>query len=355
MKKTLAIFLSVLLICISIAPMGAAVSNPGLATKVLEGEYNPDGAGVTSVTDATFTVVVKAPKVTKLTGVNLYLSFDSSVLAVKSASAAGSYDEAENFIPFFNGLPVSGFKRGSDCEYSFGWVSNDGVTKKVAKDLFYVTFSVIDTTKTETSINLYVDEFLTEDGNDENDIKSTTIIENKIITFNFPEDMTVPTTEVTPTEEGDGEESPDVANDLLQIIRDMLNGNGVTFADFVDAIANILGNAELTDIIERLVDGNIDLQSGFIGILEGFGLDFSMFEDILNKIIEFLAGLFGGGEEGGDATTAVSTTSAGNATTAEGSSSGSEQTGDAGIALAASVCVLGSVAFVLTKKKKETV
>ena len=42
-------------------------------------------------------------------------------------------------------------------------------------------------------------------------------------------------------------------------------------------------------------------------------------------------------------------------TTAEGSSQGSEETGDAGIALAATICVAASAAFVLTRKKKETV
>ena len=133
----------------------------------------------------------------------------------------------------------------------------------------------------------------------------------------------------------------------------MLNGNGVTFADFADAIANMLGNAEITDIIEQLVDGNVDISDLFQNILDGLGLDFSMLEDLLNKIIEFLKGLFGGDDE----TKAPSTTAAAPnlETTAEGSSQGSEETGDAGIALAATICVAASAAFVLTRKKKETV
>ena len=138
----------------------------------------------------------------------------------------------------------------------------------------------------------------------------------------------------------------------------MLQGNGVTFADFADAIANMLGNAEITDIIEQLVDGNVDISDLFKNILESLGLDFGMLEDLLNKIIEFLKGLFGGDDEtkAPSTTAAITTEAAPNLeTTAEGSSQGSEDTGDAGIALAATICVAASAAFVLTRKKKETV
>jgi hypothetical protein len=88
-------------------------------------------------------------------------------------------------------------------------------------------------------------------------------------------------------------------------------------------------------------------------ILEGLGLDFGSFEDLLNKIIEFLEGLFGGGSGDGDDTTAATTDSAAASTTAKASSSESEKTGDVGIALAATVCVVSTAAFVLTRKKKE--
>ena len=93
----------------------------------------------------------------------------------------------------------------------------------------------------------------------------------------------------------------------------------------------------------------------FQQILEGLGLDFSDLEDLLNKIIDFIMGLFGGDDDNQVTTTAPATTAAPNLeTTAEGSSQGSEETGDAGIALAATICVAASAAFVLTRKKKET-
>ena len=361
MKKVLAIFLSALLICISLAPMSLAAAGPELATRVIEGNYSETAGQVASVTTTTFTVVVKAPRGTqKLVGVNLYFEFDPAVLSVAKAGLAGAVDADGNVTPNFNGLFVSGLKSGTDNQYTMAWVpSGEGVSKNQARDLIYITFNVLDTTKTQTSLNLYVDEYRTDDGNADNDItKTTKFLENRIVNFDLPEDAP-PATTVPETEtEGDGTSADDI-NKLLQMIRDMLNGNGVTFADFADAIANMLGNAELTDIIEQLVDGNIDVSDLFQQILASLGLDFGSFEDILNKIIEFIMGLFDkGGDD--DKTTAVATTSAnagpGSAsTTAAGSSQCSEKTGDMGVALAATVCVAASAAFVLTRKKKETV
>ncbi len=355
MKKVLAIFLSALLICISIAPMSLAVAGPGLATRVVEGNYSETASQVASVTTNTFTVVIKAPKgIQKLVGVNLYFDFDPAVLSVVKAGLAGAVDADGNTTANFSGILVSGLKANTDNEYAMAWIpSGDGVSKNQSRDLIYITFSVLDTTKTQTSLNLYVDEFRTDDGNAENDIVKTTLLENRIVNFNFPVDTPPATTAPSTEAEGDGTSASDI-NKLLQIIRDMLSGNGVTFADFADAIANMLGNAELTDIIEQLVDGNVDISDFFQEILSGLGLDFGSFEDILNKIIEFIMSLFNPDK---DKTTAVDTTAAnpGSAsTTAKGSSTGSEKTGDMGVALAATVCVAASAAFVLTRKKKET-
>ena len=106
-------------------------------------------------------------------------------------------------------------------------------------------------------------------------------------------------------------------------------------------------------MIEQLVDGAFSIGDAFLEILKGLGLDFDSFEDILNAIIDFFEGIFGGGE---DDTTANQTTNgagSGDDTTSAGSVSGSEGTGDAGVALAATVCVAAAATFVLTRKKKE--
>lgn len=357
MKKVLAIFLSALLVCISIAPMSIAAAGPELATRVTEGNYSETAGQVASVTTTTFTVVVKAPKgIQKLVGMNLYFEFDPAVLSVAKAGLAGTVDAEGNAVPNFNGLFVSGLKSGSDNQYTMAWASNSGVSKNQSRDLVFITFNVLDTSKTQTSLNLYIDEFRTEDGNNNNDVTKTVLYENRVLNFNFPAD-TPPATTAPVTDAEEGETDASDINKLLQIIRDLLAGNGVTFADFADAIANMLGNAELTDIIEQLVDGDVDISELFQEILSGLGLDFGSFEDILNKIIDFIMGLINGGGDD-KPTNAVASTAAGGAdgsasTTAAGSSSSSEKTGDMGVALAATVCVAASAAFVLTRKKKE--
>ncbi|MBE6801549.1 MAG: hypothetical protein E7530_01540 [Ruminococcaceae bacterium] len=354
MKKILAIFLSALLICISVAPMSIAAETPVLTTLVTEGDYAESASQVAAVSTTTFTVVLKAPKgIKKLVGVNLYFEFDPTVISVAKAGLAGADDGSGNITPNFNGLLVSGLKSGTDNQYAMAWIpSGDGVSKNQSRDLLFITFNVRDTSKLSTSLNLYIDEFRTDD-KVENDITTTTLYENRVINFNFPPDTPPVTEGDTSTGEGDSSEVGEI-NGLLQVIRDMLSGNGVTFADFADAIANVLGNAEITDIIEQLIDEDIDISDLFQKILSGLGLDFGSFEDLLNKIIEFLSNLFGGGSGDGDKTTAVATTNAAAAsTTAKASSSESEKTGDVGIALAATVCVVSTAAFVLTRKKKE--
>lgn len=345
MKKVLAVLLAVLLVA-GIMPTAFAVATPGLATRVIEGSYDAAALEVSSVTTDTFTVVVKSPAITKLVGLNMFVDFDTEQLKVVNAGPVGTEDEDGNFNPNFSGEWAHGLK-SNKYQYSFGFISTSGVTKKSAKDLVYITFKIIDSTQPSTTINLYINEFLTEDGNDSNEIITTTLAESQIITLNLPEPITTdPNAEETTDTPADAEST----NALIKIIRDLLSGNGVTFEDYADAILNLIGNAEITDMVEQLVDGAFSISDAFLEILKGLGLDFDSFEDILNAIIDFFMGLFGGGD---DTTKAEATTNAANATTSAGSSSGSEGTGDAGIALAATVCVAAAATFVLTRKKKE--
>ena len=344
MKKFLAVILAIMLV-VGIMPTAFAVATPGLATRVIEGSYNKEALGVTSVTSEMFTIIIKSPAVTKLVGLNMFVDFDTEQLKVLEAGPVGTTDEDGNFKPNFSGEWAHGLK-SNKYQYSFGFISTSGVTKKNETDLIYVTFKVIDSTRPTTTINLYINEFLTEDGNDENEIITNTLAESQIITLNLPEQITTdPNKEDTSDDPADAEST----NALVQVIRDLLSGNGVTFEDYADAILNLVGNAEITDMIEQLVDGAFSIGDAFLEILKGLGLDFDSFEDILNEIIDFFEGLFGGGDD----TTAQQTTNAANATTSAGSVSGSEGTGDAGIALAATVCVAAAATFVLTRKKKE--
>jgi hypothetical protein len=343
MKKALAIFLTALLICIMAAPMGSAVAGPDLTAGVIEGEYSSTGSEAASVTTTTFTVVVKAPAVKNFVGFNMYFEYDPAILRVKSAGLATDADGNVNF----SGLDVQGPKAHTDNQYAVAWIpsTQTGITKTAERDLVYITFNVIDTTKDETPLYIYIDEFRTDDGVKENDIAGTVLYGSEIIDFNYPENtppaVDLPDDDVTEEEATQAEK----INMLLQLIRDYLNGNGVTLGDFIDAIANTMGNAELADIVEQLVDGNVNISGSFADFLESLGFDFDMLEEFLNMIIDFIMSLLNPGE---DAPSEEDTTSG-------GSSSESEKTGDVGIALAATVCVLSSAAFVLTRKRKEII
>ena len=359
MKKVLSVVLSVMLFAIMLVPAAYALVTPGVTIRAAEGEYAEDAVAKEVIEDTTFTVYFKMPAVEKLTGVSMYVDFDKSVLEVVEGGQAGKIVEG-TLTPYFrSGIFASGIKTLADNQYAFGWSDLNGIDKSKATDFSYLTFKVKDPSVSSTTLNLYINEFKTDDGDDDNDVNSTTLAESKVVYFNF-EDVSIPETSEAETEPT----SPQDINDLIQIIKDMLSGNGATFEDFADAITNILGNADITDMIEQLIGGDIDIGGGFSDLLGGLDLDFGAFEDILNTIIDFFKGLFGPG--GNDdpvnptqaPTQATNTTQAASgdpATTANGSQQGSEGTGDAGIALAATVCVAAGVAFVLTRKKKETV
>lgn len=357
MKKALSIVLSVLIVVIGIAPAAFAVYKPGVAMRVTKGAYTGEPQDIGTVKENVFTMVVKMPAVTNLVEAGFYMEFDDSVLKVLNVADEGqayTVDKEENKTIFFNGQFASNMKTDSTTEYSFGIMSSSGISKNAAKDFVYVTFQVLDTTKTNTTVNLYTSWFVTDDKDDTNDVRSTTLIESKIVDFDFT-GYVPPVTKPVVT----STDAPDVddINDLIQLIKDVLKGNGATWADVADAVANILGNADIFDMIEQLIGG--DIGGGFLDKLKDIGLDFGALEDILNKIIDFIKNLF---DNGGDTTKPASTTTTnpygddttGNpATTQNGSQSGSEDTGDLGIALAVTVCVAGASVFALTRKKKE--
>ncbi len=346
MKKTLAIFLSVLLICISIAPMSLAVDDASpIKTRIIDGAYDSSAAEVDAVEGTTFTLIISTKGAVKnLTDLSLYVEFDPEVLSVKAAGEAGVADEEGEITPNLAGFSVYDMRSGVNNQYAYGWISSSGVSKDAATDCFYITFVVLDLARTSSAIAVYVDSFKTDDGNDSNDISKTMLAVNPTVDFVFSH---IVPTEYQPDTTAAAATSADI-NTLLQLIRDMLSGKGVTFSDFADAITNVLGNSEITMMIEQLVDSDVDISEAFRSILESLGLDFDALVDILNKIIDFFKGLFNKDKPTEPASTAVNTT-------AKGSSEGSEETGDAGIALATAVCLVASASFVFTRKKKETV
>ena len=92
MKKFLAVMLAIMLV-VGIMPTAFAVATPGLATRVIEGSYDKEALGVTSVTSETFTIIIKSPAVTKLVGLNMFVDFDTEQLKVLEAGPHPLYQQ----------------------------------------------------------------------------------------------------------------------------------------------------------------------------------------------------------------------------------------------------------------------
>ncbi len=360
MKKVLSIVLSVMILIIAVMPSAAALTVPAADLRVTKGAYNGNPQTIDTVTDKVFTVVVSLPAVKGLTAVGMHIQFDKSVLKYVGGGQAYKVVDGDNY-PYYEGSLFEGnIKPHKTDEFSFGMVVSEPLTKNNSRDFAYLTFEVIDSSKTSTTLNFYADEFKTQDGDDTNDISATTLIKSSIVRLDLPAESTNPSsTEPGGSDASDGgtTKAPSVSdiNALIEKIKELLNNNGASIKDYIDAIINIIGNADIADMIEQLIGGNIDIGEGFLDWLKNLGIDFGSFEEILNKILEFFKNIFNPGGDSSKPSNVLTTHAGGNDlnTTSKGSQNGSENTGDAGIALAATVCVAAAAAFVLTRKKKE--
>lgn len=360
MKKVLSIVLSVMILIIAVMPSAAALTVPAADLRVTKGAYNGNPQTIDTVTDKVFTVVVSLPAVKGLTEVAMHIQFDKSVLKYVGGGQAYKVVDGDNYPYYEGGMFACDTKTVKPDEFSFGMVVSEPLTKNNSRDFAYLTFEVIDSSKTSTTLNFYVNKFTTEDGDNTNDISATTLIKSSIVRLDLPAESTNPSsTEPGGSDASDGgtTKAPSVSdiNALIEKIKELLNNNGASIKDYIDAIINIIGNADIADMIEQLIGGNIDIGEGFLDWLKNLGIDFGSFEDILNKILDFFKNIFNPGGDSSKPSNVLTTQAGGNDlnTTSKGSQNGSENTGDAGIALAATVCVAAAAAFVLTRKKKE--
>lgn len=341
MKKILAVVLAVTL-CFGMVPVAFAetTSIPAFTYKV------------TNNNDGTFTMTVVSPAVTKLTGANLYFRFDpKAVEVVKSETGpATATTTGGDTVDNFSGVWVNGLKEGTDNKYGFGFVSSDGVTKTGAKDMIEITFKVLDPSAKSTTVQMYLDEFKTDDGT-ANDITSTVLAGSKTVSIDNQAggetDNTTTTSDGNTTTTGIDLHT---FGDLIEKIKELLSSNDKNFDDYINAIKNMIGSGDITDIIGKLVSGDLDIGQGLKDLLKKYNIDYSSFEGILNQVVDFFKGLFGG--DSGTTTTVTATDVTNNGGNNNGGNGSASKTGDAGIALAATVCTAAAAAFVLTVRKK---
>ncbi len=121
----------------------------------------------------TYTVSLK-PNQTKLTGAIVYAVYDSTALEVVDCRAAGSVDGNGDVDPTVDGIYATGPVHGDANAYSMGYISGSGYNVGASQtQLFVITFKAISQDRLDTTVTFKCVEFITDDGDDTNNIDKT--------------------------------------------------------------------------------------------------------------------------------------------------------------------------------------
>ncbi len=121
----------------------------------------------------TYTVSLK-PNQTKVTGAIVYAMFDSTALKVVDCRAAGSVDGNGDVTPVVDGMYATGPVKGDADSYSMGYISGSGYNVGATQTQFFViTFEAISEERLATTVSFKCVEYITDDGDDTNDIDKT--------------------------------------------------------------------------------------------------------------------------------------------------------------------------------------
>lgn len=125
--------------------------------------------------DGEITYTIKlTPDQKKITGVILNVEFDGNALQVVDAGAVGYYDGDSNFVENIPGIYVTGQAHNNFNVYSIAYITLDGYNVgSNGAEFMQIKFRAIsDERKTET-VKFHCVEFVSDDGDDTNDIKKT--------------------------------------------------------------------------------------------------------------------------------------------------------------------------------------
>lgn len=135
--------------------------------------------------EITYTVKLTAGH-TKVTGAIVKVAFDASVLEVVESHAAGSYNADGDFVENVAGVYETGLVYNEPGVCALAYMNANGFTiGNSGADLFVIKFRAISEERPMTSVEFVCSEFITDDGNDENDIKKATDGIQSISTHSF--------------------------------------------------------------------------------------------------------------------------------------------------------------------------
>ena len=329
MKKILACVLAMAL-ALGMVPVALGAYNPGVTAEIKK-------------SGNTITVTVKLPAVTKLTACVVSVEFDPDVVSIpddEAGYAATRTVEGEpDPVPYFSGEHTGGIPEGVDNIVKNAYANGGSVTKTEVTPFAVFTFTVTDPAAEEAGFIVNLEQFYAE---------GTTIADG--------EGMPVLTKTVAIADDsGDDGDGADEAAELAQKIKDFLKQFGLGFLledetinKMIEQFADLFGGGFSVDDVMEIINSIID------GDFGGFTIDeiIEFFTDLINRIMELI-----------NPTTAAPPTPSSNNTTdteteTEETTSGDPEDGDhtpgdAGIALAVTVCLAAAAAFVLARKKED--
>ncbi len=141
--------------------------------------------------EITYKVSLKANQ-SKVTGVIVNAVYDPAVLEVIDCHAVGEPDSNGEIIPAVPGIHTNGPVYNNAGTYAMGYLSGNGYTVGSSNaGLFEITFRVISEDRLWTDVKFNCVEFITDDGNNSNDIEQSssaqTFHEHSFHTLNVPE------------------------------------------------------------------------------------------------------------------------------------------------------------------------
>ena len=120
----------------------------------------------------TYTISLK-PNQQKISGAILKFKYDSTVLEVSSGSGAvGSVNEYNEFAANVTGYYEKGIEWNDKNTYAVAYMNPNGFNiGSTSKKFIKITFVAISDTRPVTDVDFYCEEFITDDGDDTNDIR----------------------------------------------------------------------------------------------------------------------------------------------------------------------------------------
>lgn len=144
----------------------------------------------------TYTISLKANQ-TKISGAILKFKFDSTVLNITSDSGAiGSLNSQNEFAANVTGYYETGFVYDDENTYAIAYMNPNGFNiGNKDKEFIKIVFEAVGESRPVTAVEFYCDEFITDDGDDTNDIRkadgSQKIFSHEFFTLNPAKNLEV--------------------------------------------------------------------------------------------------------------------------------------------------------------------